>query len=115
VLLLGDDYRYCDPCKDGSDFRRDHRKHHDPCDEIESCKVCDPCFDGDDDWDWGSWLPILLIIFILCGGFGWFGGGRNDCCDSRDGGGSWLLILIILFLLFSQGDSKKGGFLGGLF
>ena len=38
VLLLGEDYRYCDPCKDGSDYRRDHRKHHDPCDEIESCK-----------------------------------------------------------------------------
>jgi hypothetical protein len=116
VLLLGDDYRYCDPCKDGSDFRRDHRRHHDPSDEIDSCKVCDPCdFDNDDDGDWGGWLLILLIVLLLCGGFGWFGGGRNDCFDSHDGGGSWLLILIVLFLLFNQGDSKKGGFLGNLF
>ncbi len=113
---MGEDYRYCDPCREGTDYRRDHKRHQDPCEEMENCKVCDPCCDKDDDWDWGSWLPILIIIFILCGGFGWFGGNnRNDCCDNNDGGGSWLLILIVIFLLFNQGDSRKGGFLGGLF
>ena len=80
----------------------------------------DDC-DGDrDDWGWGEWLPILLIVFLLCGGTnifgGFFGGGgcRDDCCDNNNGfGGSWLLILILIFFLFqNQGNGKDGGFFG---
>lgn len=95
------------------------RRHHNPCDVIDDCMSydsCEPCCDKDEDWDLWSLLPILIIVFLLSGGFGWFkGGGRNDCCDSSEGGGSWLLIIVVILLLFNQGDGKKGGFLGGLF
>lgn len=85
-----------------------------------SCDPCDrPCGDScrEDDWDWGSWLPILLIILLLCGGGGVFGGGRDDCCDGGFGnnGSGWLIILIVIFLFCSNRDNGRGGFLGGLF
>lgn len=79
-------------------------------------------FDGrrEDDWGFGDWIPIIIIVFLLCGGtniFGGFGGfGKDDCFDNNNGGfgGSWLLILIVIFLFFgNQRDGK--GFLGGLF
>lgn len=106
----------------GEDYSS-RRHHHSPCDVIDDrmdFDSCDPCCDKDDDWDLWSWLPILLIVFLLSGGFGLFrgiGGNncRNDCCDGNEGGGSWLLIIVVIILLFNQGDGKKGGFLGGLF
>ena len=76
----------------------------------------DFCHDRDDDWDLASWLPILIIVFLLCGGTNIFGGYgcKDECCDNNGFGGSWLLILILLFLfLGNQRDGK--GFLGGLF
>lgn len=116
---MGEDYKYCDTCRESVDSHRDTR-YRDKCDPHDKCEpydACEPCYDHhDDDWDWGSWLPILIVVFILCGGFGWFtGGGKDDCCDSG-GSGGWLLILLIIFLVWqSQSDGKKGGFLGGLF
>lgn len=100
----------------------DYRRYHDSCDRMDDCMACDPCetyCDKEDEWDWGSWLPILVIVLILTGGFGLFrgGGGRNDCDGGGgEGGISWILIIVVIILLFSQGgDGKKGGFLGGLF
>lgn len=103
-------------------------------DEIKQCVDRDRCYDKDryDDCDcdnnesgWGEWLPILLIVFLLCGGtnifgglgLGGFGGGgcRDDCCDNNGGFGSgWLLILVLIFFLFqnNQGCGKDGGFFG---
>ena len=116
---MGEEYRHNDSCREEEDYRRDRRRRRDPCDEIEDCGIYESkelCCGKDDDWDLGSWLPILIIVFILCGGFSWFGGGnRNDCNDNNEGWGGWLLILLVVFLLFNQGDGKKGGFLGGLF
>lgn len=108
-------------------------------DELKQCIDRDRCFDKDryDDCDcdrenesgWGEWLPILLIVFLLCGGtnifggfggLGGFGGGgcRDECCDNNNGfGGGWLLILIVIFFLFqnNQGCGKDGGGFFGLF
>lgn len=78
----------------------------------DCCK--EPC-GGQDDWDFGSWLPILILIFLLCGGMGTiFGGGQGDCCD-HNGGGSWILILIVIFFLCGNQGGCKDGFFGGLF
>ncbi|MDD4564290.1 MAG: hypothetical protein PHE79_02275 [Eubacteriales bacterium] len=75
------------------------------------------CNDHDDGWDLGSWLPIIIIVFLLCGGTNIFGGfGHKDdfCGDNTGFDGSWLLILILVFFLL--GNQKDGkGFLGGLF
>jgi len=108
---MGDNYRYSDSCRDDHDFRS--------CDSFDPCCDCDK-EESDDLW---SWLPIIIIVFILCGGLGWFGGGgRGDSCGisscgggSEGGGMSWLLIIIVIILLLNPGDGKKGGFLGGLF
>lgn len=117
---MGEDYRNCDSCRETGDPRRDHNKHREPCAPFDlcddPCDPCDPCDHDNNEWDWGSWLPILIIVFILCGGLGWFtGGNHHDDCDNN-GSGSWLLILLIIFLVWQgQNDGKKGGFLGGLF
>ncbi|MDF2653776.1 MAG: hypothetical protein K0R19_250 [Bacillota bacterium] len=107
-------------------------------DELKQSIDRDRCFDKDryDDCDcdrenesgWGEWLPILLIVFLLCGGtnifggfggLGGFGGGgcRDECCDNNGFGGGWLLILILIFFLFqnNQGCGKDGGGFFGLF
>lgn len=116
VLWLGEEYKYHDPCREGYDQRKDQHRHHEETHECHSCEPCGSCYDHDNDWDWGSWLPILIVVFILCGGFGWFtGGGKDDCYDGG-GSGGWLLIILVIFLVWQgQGDGKKGGFLGGLF
>jgi hypothetical protein len=66
-----------------------------------------------DDWD-SPMSPIIIIVFLLCGGTNIFGGGcKDDSCDNGFGG-SWLLILLVIFLfLGNQRDGK--GFLGGIF
>lgn len=100
---MGDDFK----CMDRDHFEKDFRR--DDCDFR----------DRGEDWGFGDWLPIIIIVFLLCGGtniFGGFGGGHKDDCfdDNGFGGGSWLLILIVIFLfLGNQRDGK--GFLGGLF
>ena len=82
---------------------RDHRHE-----EFVSCE-------RSDDWGFGEWLPIIIIVFLLCGGTNIFGGfGGNDCSDNNGFGGSWLLILIVIFLFL--GNQREGkGFLGGIF
>lgn len=102
---MGDDYRYCDPCRDG-DRHHDHDKYKDSYGKYDHC---DPCDHKDDDWS--EWLPILIIIFILIGGLDWFGGDKDSC--GKDGSGSWLLILLVIFLIWQGSDGKKGSF--GLF
>lgn len=98
----------------------------DPCDTCDPCNPCDtydPCEPVCEDtgWDWASWLPILLIVFLLCGGLDWFGGGKDDCCDGVGGGGLFggsgalIIILIVIFFLCQNDKDGKGGFLGGLF
>jgi len=70
-----------------------------------------------DEWGFGDWLPIIIIVFLLCGGTNIFGGGygcRDDCCDNNGFGGGWLLILLLIFLFFGNQRGEKG-FLGGLF
>lgn len=72
------------------------------------------CSDRPDEGGFGEWIPILIIVFLLCGGTNIFGGGRDDCCDNNGFGGSWLLILLLIFLFL--GNQRDGrGFLGGLF
>lgn len=108
---MGDDLRQC--------FERDR------CDR--DCKPDCDCHDHHDDhcgsdWDFGGWIWIIVIIFLLCGGtnfFGGFGGSgcKDDCCDSGFGGfGFWILIIIVIFWIFgSQKDDKCGGGFLGLF
>lgn len=69
-----------------------------------------------DDWGFGDWLPIIIIVFLLCGGTNIFGGfgGRDDCCENNGFGGSWLLIILVIFLFFGNQRGDRG-FLGGLF
>ena len=93
----------------------------DYCDRYEKDR-CDNKYDDcgcgrDDEWNWGEWLPILVIVFLLCGGTNIFGGNgcRDDCCDNNGFGGGWLLILIVIFFLFTNQSGGKDGFLGGLF
>ena len=77
----------------------------------------DFCHDHDDSWDLASWIPIIIIVFLLCGGTNIFGGSgyKDDFCGDNTGfGGRWLLILILVFLFL--GNQKDGkGFLGGFF
>lgn len=105
VEKLGDEYR----CHDR---HRDACGKEDRCDPCDPCNPCDPCDHHDNDWDWGSWLPIIILVIFLAGGLDWFGGSDKDCCDRDGGSGSWLLILLILFLFWqgNQDDKKKGGF-----
>ena len=97
----------------------------DRCDRCDREPIIDDCGCSDDGWNFGEWLPLLIIIFLLCGGtnifggFGGFGGSgcRSDCCDNNNGfGGGWLLILVLIFL-FLGGNQRCGrdGFFGGLF
>lgn len=85
--------------------------------EKDHCRSDDcSCHDRSDDWGFGDWLPIIIIVFLLLGGTNIFGGGgcKDDCYDNNGFGGSWLLILIVIFLfLGNQRDGK--GFLGGIF
>ena len=107
--------------KVGDEFKQSLDR--DRCDKYDKFDKCDKdcrhddydCRDRDDDWGLGDWLPIIIIVFLLCGGTNIFGGNRDDCYDNNGGfGGSWLLILIVIFLfLGNQRDGK--GFLGGLF
>lgn len=102
---MGDDFKQCLD-KDRFDRFDKDCKHDDFC----------SCHDRSDDWGLGDWLPIIIIVFLLCGGTNIFGGGcRDDCCDNNNGfGGSWLLILIVIFLFL--GNQRDGrGFLGGIF
>ncbi|MDD2216297.1 MAG: hypothetical protein PHR60_01225 [Eubacteriales bacterium] len=105
---MGEDNRYCDPSRESYEHHRDPHRHK---------ETSDTCYDhNENDWDWGSWLPIIIIVFILCGGFGWFTGTNKDDCYESSGSGSWILIVLVIFLLWQgQGDGKKGGFLSGLF
>lgn len=133
----------CDPCceppgKDRGGRPKEVRKDcgcGDPCRPDPCCDPCrpDPCIDPcrpepcrEDEWDWGSWLPIILVILLLCGGGGFFGGGgRDECCDGGGFGGlgggwggssSWIIILVIVFLFCTNKEGGgRGGFLGGLF
>lgn len=112
---MGDEYRQY---QDRDCCDRDRKVESECCDREDSCGA---------GWDFGEWLPILLIIFLLCGGTGWLGGlvggfgGNNcrkdDCCDDVGGGGiSWILIGLVIFWLFNQKDDNCGGGLfGGLF
>ena len=111
VIFLNEDYskQCCD------DRRCDDRRCDDRC--------CDDrCCDGDQGGsDWETWLPILILLFFLCGGFSGLGFGSNQsgdpCCDNNNGSWGWILILIILFCFLNNGNGNdgKGGFLGGLF
>lgn len=101
---MGDDLKQC--------FDRD-RRDRDFCDRKLDCDCTSSSDDCGSDWDLGSWLPILIIIFLLCGGTNILGSSRDDCSDNGFGGG-WLLILILLFLFLGNKDGKDG-FLGGLF
>lgn len=108
VYKVGEEMKQCldrDHCDRFDNDRCDHR--YDDCD----------CNDRDDDWNFGDWLPILIIVFLLCGGTNIFGGYgcKDDCCDNNGFGGSWLLILILIFFLFGNQRGGKDGFLGGLF
>lgn len=114
VFKVGDEYRQY---QDRDCGERDRKVESECCDRDDSCGA---------GWNIGEWLPILLIIFLLCGGTNWlggltggFGGGgcrRDDCCDDGGGGISWILILLVLFWLFNQKDDNCGGGLfGGLF
>jgi hypothetical protein len=116
VYEVGDEMKQC--------FDRDR------CDRCDREPIIDDCECGDDGWNFGEWLPLLIIIFLLCGGtnilggfggFGGFGGNggngcRSDCGDNNGFGGGWLLILVLAFL-FLGGNQRcgKDGFLGGLF
>jgi len=97
-----------------------------PCDSCDPCNDRDRCddrrCDGDRDGiDWETWLPILIILFFLCGGASGLGFGGNQCgdgcCDNNSGSWSWILILIILFCFLNNGNGNdgRGGLLGGLF
>jgi len=97
---MGDDFKCADRFDKFDKFDKDCR--HDD-------------FHGhDEEWNLGDWLPILIILFLLCGGTNIFGGGcRDDCCDNGGFGGSWLLILILIFLfLGNQKDGKGFGLFG---
>lgn len=87
-------------------FEKDHCKRDD---------FCTSSHERSDEWGFGDWLPIIIIVFLLCGGTNIFGGfGKDDCYDNNGFGGSWLLILIVIFLFL--GNQRDGrGFLGGLF
>jgi len=106
VYKVGDELKQClDRDRYNKDCCEKDRRHED----FISC-------DRSDDWDFGDWLPIIIIVFLLCGGTNIFGGFgfKDDCSDNNGFGGSWLLILIVIFLfLGNQRDGK--GFLGGLF
>lgn len=111
---MGDEFKQCldrDRFDKGcfeKDCRHDDYRH----DECSS-------HDRSDEWGFGEWIPIIIIVFLLCGGTNIFGGlggfgGRDDCIDNNGFGGSWLLILLVIFLFL--GNQKDGkGFLGGLF
>lgn len=105
---MGDEMKQCLD-KDRFDrFEKDH------C----NCRIDDDCIghERSDDWGFGDWLPIIIIVFLLCGGSNIFGGGfKDDCYDNNGFGGSWLLILIVIFLFLGNQRDGKGGFLGGLF
>ena len=95
------------------------------CKPVEPC--CDPCCDpceprnpcDTNNGGWESWLPLIILIFILCGGFSGLGIGGNQCNDpcGNNGGGNcnWILILILLFCFCGNGNDGKGGLFGGLF
>lgn len=100
MYKVGDEFKQC---LDKDRFDRD-------------CRRDDFCSSHDhaDDWGWGDWLPIIIIVFLLCGGTNIFGGNRDDCFDNGGFGGSWLLILLLIFLFL--GNQRDGrGFLGGIF
>ena len=101
---MGDELKQCFDKDHFDRFDKDCCRHDD----------CSTSHDRSDEWGFGDWLPIIVIVFLLSGGTNIFGGGRDDCCDNNGFGGSWLLILIVVFLfLGNQRDGK--GFLGGLF
>ena len=98
------------------DRDRCDRFERDRCErKFDDCE----CSDHDDGWNIGDWLPIIIIVFLLCGGTNIFGGFgcRDDCsCSDNNGfGGGWLLILILIFFFFGNQRGGKDGFLGGLF
>ncbi len=104
---MGDEFKQCLD-KDRFDrCEKDYCKHDD--------YICS--HEHSDDWGFGDWLPIIIIVFLLCGGTNIFGGFgcRDDCCEGGGGfGGSWLLILLVVFLFLGNQRGEKG-FLGGLF
>lgn len=83
----------------------------------------DPCKD-EEEGGFATWLPIILIVLLFCGGGNLFGG-RDDGCDNGGFGGlggfggggiSWILILVVIFCLCGNKNGRDGGgFLGGLF
>ncbi len=102
---MGDELKQCLD-KDRFDrFEKDHCGHE----EFITSR------DRSDDWGLADWLPIIIIVFLLCGGTNIFGGfGRDDCYDNNGFGGGWLLILLLIFLFLGNQRGEKG-FLGGLF
>jgi len=98
----------------------------DRCDRFERDR-CEPirdeceCREKEEGWNWGEWLPILLIVFLLCGGTNIFGGGygcsRSDCYDNNGFGSGWLLILVVIFFFLGNQNQRCGndGLFGGLF
>ena len=105
VYKVGDEFKQC--------IDRDRYDKYDKgcCDRDFRHDDC--CHDDDDNWDLSNWLPILIIVFLLCGGTNIFGN-KDECCDQSGFNGSWVLILILVFLFL--GNQKDGkGFLGGLF
>lgn len=100
---MGDEFKQC---LDRDHFDRDCRRD-------DFCTSSRDRCERSDDWGWGDWLPILIIVFLLCGGTNIFGGSRDDCYDNGGFGGSWLLILLVIFLFL--GNQRDGrGFLGGI-
>ena len=80
------------------------------CDSCPSPEPCDPCCQ--EEKSGGSWIWILILLFIFCGGFGNNGGnGSGGCCSDANGGssGNWLLIIVALYLLWQcQNDGQSG-------
>ena len=57
-------------------FEKDHCRRDD---------FCTSSHERSDEWGFGEWIPIIIIVFLLCGGTNIFGGffGRDDCCERQ--------------------------------
>ena|GEM_PF-1054356 len=83
--------------------------HHKP--DSDSCRE-------DEDGDILTWILIIVVIFLLCGGTSLFGGNSctsRDECSDNNGFGIWIVVLVLIFLFMGNQREGSGGFLGGLF